>query len=140
MSTCIAVASGSPATGDLPVSLPRWSPEKAHAWYADLPWLVGCNYIPATSSNQLEMWQPDTFDPQRIDLELGWAAELGLNVMRVFLHDLLWEQDSERFARRIDEYLEIASKHRISTLFVLFDSCWHPCPQLGLQAEPIPGV
>ena len=34
------------------------------------------------------MWQADSFDPKRIDLELGWAASLGMNTMRVFLHDL----------------------------------------------------
>ena len=29
--------------------------------------------FPATAINELEMWQADTFDPQRIDTELGWA-------------------------------------------------------------------
>ena len=58
-------------------------------WYAKQPWLVGTNYIPATAINQLEMWQADTFDPQRIDTELGWASSLGMNTVRVFLHDML---------------------------------------------------
>ena len=57
---------------------------------------MGSNYIPATAINELEMWQEDTFDPKRIDLELGWAQSLGMNTMRVFLHDLLWEQDAAR--------------------------------------------
>src|SRR5215470_9622631 len=52
----------------------RWSAGKAKAWYAKQPWLVGSNYIPATASNELEMWQAETFDPKRIDLELGWAV------------------------------------------------------------------
>ena len=34
------------------------------------------------------MWQADTFDPERIDLELGWAAELGFNSVPAFLHDI----------------------------------------------------
>ena len=51
----------------------RWSEKKAREWYAKQPWLVGSNYIPATAINELEMWQADTFDPKRIDLELGWA-------------------------------------------------------------------
>src|SRR5713226_7020089 len=80
----------------------RWSEKTARDWYAKQPWLVGSNYIPATAINQLEMWQPETFDPARIDLELGWAESLGMNTMRVFLHDLLWQQDSEGFKRRID--------------------------------------
>jgi hypothetical protein len=69
------------------------------------------------------MWQADSFDPKRIDLELGWAEGLGMNTMRVFLHDLLWQQDAEGFKRRLDQFLTIAAKHKIKPMFVLFDSC-----------------
>ena len=65
----------------------RWSEAKAQQWYAAQPWLVGANFIPADAINQLEMWQADSFDPQEIDKELGWAEGLGMNTMRVFLHD-----------------------------------------------------
>jgi hypothetical protein len=68
----------------------RWSEQKARDWYAQQPWLIGSNYNPASAINQLEMWQADSFDPKRIDLELGWAEGLGMNTMRVYLHDLLW--------------------------------------------------
>ena len=118
----------------------RWSEQKAQEWYAKQPWLVGSNYIPATSINELEMWQAETFDPKRIDLELGWAESLGFNTMRVFLHDLLWQQDPEGFKKRLDIFLNIAKKHHIRPLFVLFDSCWDPNPKLGKQREPTPGV
>ena len=33
----------------------RWPEDKANAWYDALPWLVGCNYYPATAINQIEM-------------------------------------------------------------------------------------
>lgn len=118
----------------------RWTEGKANAWYAKQPWLVGSNYIPATAINELEMWQADTFDPQRIDKELGWAEDLGMNTMRVFLHDLLWKQDSAGFTKRIDAFLDIAQRHGIKPMFVLFDSCWDPFPQLGKQRPPKPGV
>ena len=119
---------------------PRWTEAHAKDWYAQQPWLVGSNYIPATAINELEMWQADTFDPKRIDLELGWAESLGLNTMRVFLHDLLWQQDQEGFKSRISTFLSIADRHHIKILFVLFDSCWDPNPKLGKQHEPTPGV
>ncbi len=119
---------------------PRWSEQRAQDWYANQPWLVGSDYIPANAINELEMWQADTFDPQRIDLELGWAESLGFNTMRVFLHDLLWQQDPEGFKKRIDTFLTIANKHHIRPLFVLFDSCWDPYPKLGKQHAPVPGV
>jgi hypothetical protein len=118
----------------------RWTEQAANDWYAQQPWLVGSNYIPSSAINELEMWQPATFDPKRIDLELGWAQSLGLNTMRVFLHDLLWKQDPEGFKKRLDIFLQIAQKHKIRPLFVLFDSCWDPNPKLGKQHAPTPGV
>lgn len=118
----------------------RWSEDAASAWYAKQPWLVGSNYIPANAINQLEMWQADSFDLQRIDLELGWAESIGLNTMRVFLHDLPWQQNAAGFQKRINAFLAIAAKHHIRPLFVLFDSCWDPHPHLGKQHAPVPGV
>jgi Cellulase (glycosyl hydrolase family 5) len=117
-----------------------WTEQRATDWYAHQPWLVGSNYIPSTAINELEMWQPETLDPKRIDLELGWAEAIGLNTMRVFLDDLLWKQDAAGFQKRIDTFLSIADKHHIKIIFVLFDSCWDPDPQLGVQRAPRPGV
>ena len=118
----------------------RWSEQKANAWYAQQPWLVGSNYIPKSAINELEMWQADTFDADQIDKELGWAEAMGMNTMRVFLHDLLWQQDSAGFTKRIDRFLAIAARHHIRPILVLFDSCWDPLPHLGPQHPPIPGV
>src|SRR5712692_3658524 len=117
------------------------SPEhKANAWYAQQPWLVGSNYVPKSAINQLEMWQEATFNPAEIDQEFTWAEAMGMNTMRVFLHDLLWQQDAPGFQKRIDQFLTIASRHHIRPLFVIFDSCWDPLPHLGPQHPPIPGV
>ncbi len=118
----------------------RWTEQKAVAWYQQQPWLVGSNFIPSNAINQLEMWQEPTFDPHEIDRELGWAEAIGMNTMRVFLHDLLWQQDAMGFTKRIDQFLAIAAKHHIRPIFVLFDSCWDPNPKLGPQHPPIPGV
>jgi hypothetical protein len=118
----------------------RWPEQKANAWYAQQPWLVGSNYVPKSAINQLEMWQEATFDPEEIEKELTWAEAMGMNTMRVFLHDLLWQQDAAGFQKRVDRFLTIASRHHIRPMFVLFDSCWDPLPHLGLQHPPIPGV
>jgi hypothetical protein len=117
-----------------------WTEKAANDWYAKQPWLVGSNYIPATAINELEMWQADTFDPKRIELELGWAQSIGMNTMRVFLHDLPWKQDPAGFQKRINTFLKIADRHKIRPIFVLFDSCWDPEPHLGKQHEPRPGI
>src|SRR6185312_5862517 len=118
----------------------RWTGGEANAWYAQQKWLVGSNYIPADAINELEMWQEASFDPARIDKELGWAQGMGMTTMRVFLHDALWQQDAPGFKKRIGVFLDIAARHGIKPLLVLFDSCWDPNYKMGPQHPPIPGV
>jgi hypothetical protein len=118
----------------------RWTEKTANEWYARQPWLVGSNYLPSTAINQLEMWQADIFDPDWIDTELNWAEGLGMTTMRVFLHDLPWKQDSAAYQRRIDKFLSIADRHKIKPIFVLFDSCWDPFPDINQPRAPKPGV
>jgi hypothetical protein len=118
----------------------QWPAAKANAWYAQHRWLVGSNYIPSDAINQLEMWQADTFNPAQIEKELAWAQAIGMNTMRVFLHDQLWQQDAQGFTQRIEQFLVIAQRHGIKPLLVFFDSCWDPNPKLGPQRPPIPGV
>ena len=117
-----------------------WDKEKANEWYAGHPWPAGCNYLPSTAINQLEMWQKDTFDPKTIDKEFGWAENLGFNVMRVYLHDIAWNEDKEGFKKRMNEFLAIAASHKIKPLFVFFDDCWNPDPKPGKQPLPKQGV
>ncbi|HJQ22021.1 MAG TPA: hypothetical protein VJ867_16875 [Gemmatimonadaceae bacterium] len=116
----------------------QWTREHARAWADSAGWLVGSNYIPNTAINQLEMWQAATFDPATIDRELGWAEGLGFNTMRVFLHHLLWQQDSVGFLTRMDQFLTIADRHHVRPMFVLFDAVWDPLPHLGPQRAPFP--
>jgi hypothetical protein len=118
----------------------RWTEEKAWEWFDKQPWLVGTNFISSSAINQLEFWQEETFDPELIDKELGLSASIGMNTHRVFLHDLLWQQDSIGFMSRIDKFLEISHKNGIKILFVFFDDVWYPLPKLGKQPEPIPNV
>jgi len=116
-----------------------WTKAHANGWYAQQKWLVGSNYIPASAINQLEMWQEASFDPAQIDKELGWAQGLGMTTMRVFLHDALWQQDAPGFKKRIGVFLDIAAKHGIKPLFVLFDSCWDPTPNWVRSIRRSPG-
>ena len=118
----------------------RWSADKANAWYAARPWMTGANFIPSTAINQLEMWQAATFDPATIDKELGWAEGIGFNTMRVFLHSLAWKEDPAGFKKRMNDYLAIADKHHIGTIFVFFDDCWNKDPHVGIQPAPKTGI
>jgi hypothetical protein len=118
----------------------RWNEEQANLWYRQQPWLIGSNFLPSDAVNEIEMWQADTFDPKEIDREFGWAENIGINTMRVFLHNLVWEQAPAGFQSRIDQFLAIAARHHIRPILVLFDSCWDPNPKLGPQPQPVPGV
>ena len=117
-----------------------WTVEQANQWYQKWGWLRGCNFQPSTAINQLEMWQAETFDPETIDRELGWAAAIGMNCMRVYLHHVAWEVDKDGFKKRMRQYLDIADKHGISTIFVFFDDCWNSTYSAGKQPEPKPGI
>lgn len=128
------------ATPPIAFAADRWSEEKANEWYDAQPWLVGCNFLPSNAINQLEMWQPESFDAATVDRELGYAESLGFNTVRVFLHNLPWHDDHQAFFKNIDKFLEISAKHKIRPLIVFFDGVWDPDPQSGPQNRPRAGV
>ena len=118
----------------------RWTTEQAQTWYTTQPWRVGANFIPSNAINQLEMWQADTFDLTTIARELGWAADIGMNTMRVYLHDLLWQDDADGFSRRINQFLAVASRLGICPVLTIFDDCWNDGATLGKQPAPRPSI
>jgi len=118
----------------------RWSSKKAWGWYTAQPWIVGCNFIPSTAGNQMEMWQEESFDIETIGRELGWAGDLGFNTVRVYIHDLVWQADPEGLRERVDLFLDSAARNGIRPIFVFFDDCWNQKQSLGRQPAPRPGV
>ena len=120
----------------------HWTPEQAHDWYRETGSIRGCNYLPRTAVNMTEMWQADTFDPDTIDQELGWAEQAGYNSVRIFIQYLVWEADPAGMKARLDRFLSIADRHHIRTMIILFCDCAFSGrePYLGPQAEPVPGV
>jgi hypothetical protein len=118
----------------------RWPVAKALEWQKRQGWLVGANFTPSTAVNQLEMWQAATFDTATIDRELGFAEQIGFNCMRVYLHHVAWQEGPAALKMRIRQYLTVANRHRIKTMFVFFDDCWQDQYQSGPQPAPIPGV
>jgi len=123
----------------------RWSAQEAWRWYGQQPWLCGVNFVPSTACNTTEFWQRESFDPETIDRELGWAGKIGLRSCRVFVQYLVWKHDPEGLLQRIDRFLAMADRHGLSVVPVLFDDCafGQPLitePYLGKQREPIPGM
>lgn len=96
--------------------------------------------MPSTAANQFEMFQAAHFDNETLSRELGFAGDLGFNIVRVFLHDLLWEAEGDSFLDRVDQFLGMADANGIASMLVLFDGCWDPMPQTGAQPAPRPHV
>jgi hypothetical protein len=117
----------------------RWTRDRAAAWARGQPWIVGCNFVPSAAVDQLEMRQAGTFDLPATKRELSWAAGLGMNAVRVFLHDLAWQVDPAGLLERLDRFLSAAARRGIRTMPVLFDDYRHP-PAPGPRPDPVPGV
>ncbi|WP_112321382.1 1,4-beta-xylanase [Oceanibium sediminis] len=120
----------------------RWTEAEARAWWQARQWVCGCNYLPSSAVNFIEMWHPDSFDPEGIQRELGWAAEVGFNAIRINLPFLGWRHDRDGLIDRLDRVMGIAARLGIDTVPCLFDDCGFGGdePVWGLQPAPVPGV
>lgn len=138
-------------SGTIPANLPRpgdggpgarWDDQRIWNWYDSLGTVKGVNYIPRTAVNSVEMWMEDTFDPDTIDEELGWAENAGYTCIRVQLQVAVWKADPEGFLKRLDKLLEIAASHGLRVVPVLFDdlNLAGQAPQVGTQPDPVPGA
>lgn len=119
----------------------RWSREKAAAWHRAHNWQMGANYVPSNAVNDVEMWRRDTFSPDLIRKELQWAADAGMNTLRVFLSYHVWKQEGEVFLAHFEEFLTIAHSCGHTVMPILFDDCafdYGADPVYGPQPDPDP--
>ena len=117
----------------------KWTKEQANSWYENQGWVVGCNFLPSSAINQLEMFQDYTFDIETIKKEITWASDLGFNSLRIYLHDLLWN-DKKNFTSKLNLVLDVCVSKNIKPILVLFDDCHRAYPKLGKQPKPVKGV
>ncbi|RVT81712.1 1,4-beta-xylanase [Rhodobacteraceae bacterium CCMM004] len=120
----------------------RWSESDAKDWWAARPWVCGCNFLPSTAVNFIEMWHPDTFDMPALERELGWAADIGFNAIRVNLPFVGWRHDRDGLVDRLDRLMGAAAARGIDTVPCLFDDCGFGGeePVWGAQPDPVPGI
>ena len=85
------------------------------------------------------MFQESTFNIEEIAKEISWAKNIGFNSLRVYLHDLLWEE-KHQFLVRFNDFLDCCQNHEIKPVIVLFDDCHYPFPELGPQPLPVRGI
>ncbi len=120
----------------------RWSKKDAKDWWNARPWVCGFNFLPSTAVNFIEMWHPETFDMPTIERELGWAADVGFNAIRVNLPFLGWQHDRDALLDRLDRVMGAAWKRGLSTVPCLFDDCGFGGvePSWAAQPDPLPGI
>jgi hypothetical protein len=95
---------------------------------------IGSNYTPAYAANQIQMWHE--FKPEVIDRELAAAVKyFGLNTLRVYLHNIAYDNEKELLLARIEEFLKICDRHGIKPGFVFFDDCWNH-KDIALETPP----
>lgn len=139
LGTFLLIITNDRLAAQTPIVTP-WSLEKANAWQKKTGWVSGSNFLPSTAVNALEFWQMETFDTLTIDRELGWASDMGFNIMRVWLSSYAWKTDPKGFKDRVHQYLKLSQRHNIGTMFVFFCDCWNPDSKPGPQPPPKPGV
>lgn len=84
--------------------------------------LVGSNYSPAYAVNQIQFWHD--FRPDVIERELEAASKhFGISTLRVFLHNVNFDEEKEVFMNNMESFLEICDKYGIRPGFVFFDDC-----------------
>ena len=97
---------------------------------------IGANYTPAYAANQIQMWHE--FKPEVIESELTAAVKyFGINTLRVYLHNIVYDTEKEVFLERIEEFLKICDRHGIKPGFVFFDDCWN---HVGITIDTLPPV
>uniref|UniRef100_A0A914CB64 Uncharacterized protein n=1 Tax=Acrobeloides nanus TaxID=290746 RepID=A0A914CB64_9BILA len=101
---------------------------------------MGSEYMASYAVNQLEMFQAETFDPALIDKELALYGKLGMNTIRVFMHDIAYSIDPTGFKNRINTLLDVSSKYGIRPTLLFFTDAPIENPTAGKQPKPIPGI
>ncbi|MBQ7190700.1 MAG: alpha/beta fold hydrolase [Kiritimatiellae bacterium] len=119
-----------------------WPKEKAWEWYNAQPWIRGCNYMPASAANRLDMWQEfgskERFE--EMDRELALAESIGFNAVRVLLEENgfgAWYYEHDDFLKNFEKFLALCAKHKIRAIVCLGNDCSRP---KQLWSIPKPGV
>ncbi len=114
----------------------RWTSQQANEWFAKQKYRAGVNYIPAYAINPIEIWSAETFDIKTIEKEFSLMQSIGFNAVRVFLNDLVWNDDPDGANARLEQFLAIADKYDIGVMIVFFTHGGKDGAKLGKQPNP----
>ncbi len=80
----------------------------------------GAVYIPAKAYNTYQQWRD--YDQQETERDFGYAANLGLNSLRIWLSYDYWLEDPDRHESRLQNMLQAAHTKGLKILLALFDT------------------
>lgn len=95
----------------------RWSLEKANAYMESFGVVKGVNYVPSYCYSYIEIWHH--FREEWIVRELGYAKEIGINSLRIFVAACQWETRRELVCQNLDRFLTIASEMGFAIMLTL---------------------
>ena len=102
-----------------------WSRARANDWYARMPWMRGCNYMPPECINRIDVWQSLHFERNLKSMEQDFALmrQIGFNSIRVILEFLVWDREHDRFLVNFERFLALAARYGISVVVCLANDC-----------------
>lgn len=118
-----------------------WTAAEANAWYDRMPWMRGCNYMPADCVNRIAFWQELDFEQHlaTMEKEMELMRSIGYNSIRVILEFIVWDQQHDSFLKRFERVVQTAAKYGVSLMVCFGNDCTVPkdekykAPQLGPQ-------
>ncbi len=106
----------------------RWTKERAWEWYNGRPWLRGCNYVPATCANYVDIWQEYNSEEtyKTMEEEIALLKKTGYNTVRIILAFVVWQKEHDGFMERFERFLTLLDKHGVTAMVVLANDCMPP--------------
>lgn len=80
----------------------------------------GAVYLPQKDWNAYQLWA--NYDEAVVERELGYAARLGVNSLRVWSSYEFWREDATKCFERTEEFLSTCEHYDIRPVFVLFEA------------------
>ena len=127
--------------GEMAVWLREESPDAVYWPHPHPPTdgMVGANYTGAYAVNQVQFWHD--FREAVVEREIAAARRYyGINTLRVYLHNINFDEEKDVFLANIETFLKICDKHGIKPGFCFFDDCHrHADIYLDKPTSPVKG-
>ena len=110
-----------------------WTKERAWEWYNAQPWIRGCNYMPASCANHIDLWQEYGSEArfEEMEREMALMEKDGFNAVRLLLGDYgfaVWRAEHDGMMKRFERMLEIFDRHGVRVILIFGNDCSRPKP------------